>query len=374
MNVDVLVVGAGFAGSVMAERLARVFGKKVLLVEQRNHVGGNAFDAFDAHGVLIQKYGPHIFHTGSQAVWDYVNQWSPWNGYQHHVKGYIDGRIVPIPFNLDSLAALLPASLADTLERKLIARFGFACKVPILKLRQDDDPDLKFLGEFVYDRVFRHYTAKQWDTRLEDLTDEASGRVPVFVSRDDRYFQDPFQGLPSFGYHVLFEHMLDHPGIRILLNTDYKDVIDEIAFRKLVFTGPIDRFFDYRFGHLPFRSIRFQWEHLDCDYFQSNSVVNYPNDDAFTRITEYKRLTGQRCPGTTISREFPCWAEPEKDIPYYPMPDSVNLETYGRYQALAAKLADAIFIGRLAQYRYFDMDDIVAEALARADELGRSTW
>ncbi len=375
---DTIIVGAGFAGSVLAERLANLQNKRVLVIDKRHHIGGNCFDRFDDHGILIHQYGPHLFHTDNKAVFDYLGQFTQWRHYQHEVLAFIDGQKVPVPFNLNSLHALLPNSLAASLELKLISRFGYGVKVPILELRQIDDNELKFLADFIYEKIFVNYTAKQWGKKPEDISTEVTARVPVHISRDNRYFQDKYQLIPAHGYTRIFENMLNHANISLLLNTDYKDVFsidfDSGAMRfmnqefngHLIFTGLIDELFDCRFGKIPYRSLNFEFEHLTCDQFQEKTTINYPNDYDFTRITEFKHISGQAVFGTSIVKEFPQdfdRNDPKKNIPYYPVFTSDNKKILDRYQAFAERFEKITLVGRLAENRYYDMDDIVARAL-----------
>jgi UDP-galactopyranose mutase len=375
---DHIVVGAGLSGAVMAERIARVMGRKVLVIEKRPHIAGNIYDQFNEQGVLIHKYGPHIFHTRLKHVWDYLSQFTAWRLYHHRVLGHIDGRLVPIPFNLNTLHHLLPGELASRLEGKLIRTFGYPAKVPILKLRETDDDELNWLANFVYEKVFLHYTTKQWGMKPEDLDPSVTGRVPISVSRDDRYFQDAYQGTPSDGYTAMIGRMLDHPNIKLLLNTDYQEVLKtdwesgnmtllgQPFEGKLIFTGKIDELFGYEFGELPYRSLRFEFETLRQEQYQPVGTVNYPNEYDFTRITEFKHLTGQRHPYTVIVREYPQAYEkdvPGKDIPYYPIPRPDNQDRYKQYLRKAKRFDRLILLGRLAEYTYYDMDACVAKAL-----------
>ncbi|MEB3750976.1 UDP-galactopyranose mutase [Geobacillus icigianus] len=377
---DYVIIGTGFAGSVLAERIATQLNKKVLMIEKRNHIGGNAYDSYDSQGILIHNYGPHIFHTKVKKVWDYLSNFTEWHLYHHKVLGVIDGKKVPIPFNLNSIHQVFPKSLAERLEKKLIENFGYNKKVPILKLREVEDPDLKFLADYIYEKVFLGYTTKQWGVTPEELDPSVTGRVPVYISRDDRYFQDPYQGMPKEGYTKLFERMLDHENIKILLNTDYKEVL-EFNFEtgeaslfgkkfngEIVYTGPIDYFFDYKFGPLPYRSLNFVFEQFNQEQVQEVGTVNYPNDYNFTRITEFKHLTNQISDKTTTVKEFSQEYIPGKNIPYYPIKNEQNLELYRLYKEEARKYENLIFIGRLAEYQYYDMDMVVAKAIRVFEE------
>lgn len=372
---DYVIIGTGFAGSVLAERIATQLNKKVLMIEKRNHIGGNAYDSYDSQGILIHNYGPHIFHTKLKKVWDYLSNFTDWHLYHHKVLGVIDGQKVPIPFNLNSINQVFPKNLAERLEKKLVENFGYNKKVPILKLREVEDTDLKFLADYVYEKVFLGYTTKQWGVTPEELDPSVTGRVPVYISRDDRYFQDPYQGMPKEGYTKLFERMLDHENIKILLNTDYKEVL-QFNFEtgeaslfgqkfggKIIYTGPIDYFFDYKFGQLPYRSLNFVFEQFNQEQVQEVGTVNYPNDYNFTRITEFKHLTNQSSDKTTTVKEFSQEYIPGENIPYYPIKNENNLELYRLYKKEARKYENLIFIGRLAEYQYYDMDMVVAKAL-----------
>lgn len=377
---DYVIIGTGFAGSVLAERIATQLNKKVLMIEKRNHIGGNAYDSYDSQGILIHNYGPHIFHTKVKKVWDYLSNFTDWHLYHHKVLGVIDGQKVPIPFNLNSINQVFPKNLAERLEKKLIENFGYNKKVPILKLREVEDTDLKFLADYIYEKVFLGYTTKQWGVTPEELDPSVTGRVPVYISRDDRYFQDPYQGMPKEGYTKLFERMLDHENIKILLNTDYKEVL-QFNFEtgeaslfgqkfngKIIYTGPIDYFFDYKFGQLPYRSLNFVFEQFNQEKVQEVGTVNYPNDYNFTRITEFKHLTNQSSDKTTTVKEFSQEYIPGENIPYYPIKNENNLELYRLYKEEARKYDNLIFIGRLAEYQYYDMDMVVAKALRVFEE------
>lgn len=366
MKIDWLIVGAGFTGAVLAERIASQLDKTVLIVDQRNHVGGNAYDYYDENGVLIHEYGPHIFHTNAKHVWQYLSQFTKWYHYYHQVLGVVDGKQVPIPFNINSLYALFPKDYADKLANQLVEQYGFNVKVPILKIRESaQGNDLKFLADYIYQKVFHHYTLKQWDLTPEELGAAVTARVPINISRDDRYFQDTYQGLPKRGYTVLFKNMLRHKNIRLLLNTHYQDVANDIQCKRMIFTGPIDVFFSHIHGELPYRSLQFNFCHRSQDLMQTVGTVNYPNEYEFTRITEFKHLTGQQVAGTTYVEEYPQPHVHGETIPYYPIPKEEYKALYRKYQAEAEKLKDkVIFAGRLADYQYYNMDQAVARALS----------
>lgn len=365
MKTDYLIVGAGYSGSVLAERIASQLGKTVLVIDQRGHIAGNAFDYFDETGVLVHKYGPHIFHTNSQKVWDYLSQFTEWRPYEHQVLAEIENKKVPVPFNLNSLHKLYSPKLAKKLEEMLIAQFGLETKIPILKLKESTQKELKSLADYIYQNVFYGYTVKQWDLTPEELDATVTGRVPVFISRDNRYFQDRFQAMPKKGYTEMFRKILQHPNIRVLLNTNYKDVIRDLNFNKLIYTGPIDTYFDYIYGELPYRSLKFDLKHKNQTNYQKVGTVNFPNKHNYTRITEYKHLTGQRIEGTTIAVEYPQPYQQGKNIPYYPIPREENRLLYNKYLSAAEKLnGSVLFAGRLADYKYYNMDQAVGRALS----------
>lgn len=374
MKVDWLIVGAGFTGCTLAERIASQLNKKVLVVDRRRHIGGNAYDHYDDHGILVHKYGPHIFHTNSQKVWNYLSQFTEWRPYYHRVMASIEGQLIPLPFNLNAIRFLFPPRMAERLEEKLVNAYGYGARVPILRLRETEDKDLRFLADYVYKHVFEGYTLKQWGMRPEELDASVTARVPVLVSRDDRYFQDTYQAMPKHGYTRLFENLLSHPNIRVLLGTDWKDIEGEVVFDFLAFTGPIDEFFDYMYGPLPYRSLRFSFEcidHLPGSHLQPVGTINYPNEHPFTRITEFKHLTGQVHGGSTLAIEYPEAYTPGRNEPYYPVPKAENQEKYILYQKEAVKLKNVIFAGRLADYRYYNMDQAVARALKMFEEVAR---
>jgi len=361
---DFLIVGAGFSGCVLAERIATELDKRVLIVERRNHIGGNAYDEYDEHGVLVHRYGPHIFHTNSKKVWGYLSRFTAWRPYYHHVLGVVDGKKVPLPFNLNTLYALFPPRYAAALEGLLLEHHGLGSKVPILKLCESPIGELRTLADYIYRNIFAGYTFKQWGLKPEELDSAVTARVPVHISRDDRYFQDTYQALPARGYSELFRRMCAHPKIKLLLNADYREVVDEVRFDRLIYTGPIDAFFDYLHGPLPYRSLRFEFTTLDREWHQEVGTVNYPNEYDFTRIAEQKHLSGQTLPKTTLVAEYPQSYVPGENEPYYPVPHEESRETYGKYRREVEQLGGrALFVGRLADYKYYNMDQVVARAL-----------
>lgn len=358
---DYLIVGAGFAGSVVAERLARQFNKRVLICDRRNHIGGNAYDHYDDTGILVHKYGPHIFHTNSANVFQYLTQFTEWRDYEHRVLAQVDGRLVPIPINLETVNKLYDLNLKeDEIESFFNAR---AEKKE--HIRTSEDVVVARVGRELYEKMFRGYTRKQWGLDPSELDSSVTARIPVRTNRDDRYFTDAFQAMPLHGYTRMFERMLDHPNIKIMLNTDYRDIRREFKFKKMIYTGPIDEYFEFRFGKLPYRSLEFKHEVHDMEQFQTAPVVNYPQEHAYTRITEFKYLTGQKHLKTAIVYEFP---RAEGD-PYYPIPRAENTALYKNYEALARSTPNVHFVGRLATYKYYNMDQVVAQALTMVAKL-----
>jgi UDP-galactopyranose mutase len=353
---DYLVVGAGFAGATLAERLARGAGKRVLVVDRRNHVGGNAYDHYDEAGVLVHRYGPHIFHTNSREVFEYLSQFTAWRPYEHRVRASVDGRLVPLPINLDTINELYGLELsAPQLEE-----FFASVAEPVERVRTSEDVVVSKVGRDLYLKFFRNYTRKQWGLDPSELDASVAARVPARLNRDDRYFTDTYQAMPQHGYTRMFERMLDHPNVKVLLQTDYREIDGALPYREMVYTGPVDEFFDLRYGKLPYRSLEFRFETHAQERFQPAPVVNFPNEHAYTRCTEFKYLTGQEHPKTTVVYEYP---RAEGD-PYYPVPRPENAELYQRYKALADAKPGVHFVGRLATYRYYNMDQVVAQALA----------
>lgn len=361
---DFLVVGGGFSGCVLAERLATELGKRVLVVERRGHIAGNAYDYYNEDGILVHKYGPHVFHTNSRKVWEYLGRFTKWRRYDHRVVATIDGKRVPVPFNLNSLHQVFSADRAEHLERLLIEGFGQNSKVPILDLRESAQGELRELSEYIYRKLFYEYTLKQWGMKPEELDPSVTARVPVLIGRDDRYFQDRYQGIPKDGYTEMFKRLTDDSRIDVVLNADYRSVINDIRFDKLVYTGPIDNFFDYVHGELPYRSLRFEMKSFRTDWFQEVAQVNYPDSAGYTRTTEFKHMTGQVSDSTSVSFEYPEAFIAGRNEPFYPVPREENRQLYERYRNDARKHARSVmFIGRLAEYRYYNMDQIVARAL-----------
>lgn len=353
---DWLIVGAGFAGSVLAERIASQLGKRVLVVERRPHVGGNAFDHYDDAGVLVHKYGPHIFHTASPRVFEYLSQFTAWRPYEHRVLAKVDGKLLPFPINVDTINALYGSRLTpEEVQALFLAR-----AIPIPRPRNFEEAVIAKIGRELYEKFFLGYTRKQWGVDPKELDAAIAARVPARCNHDDRYFTDEFQVMPLCGYTRLFENMLAHPKIHVLLGADYRDVARDVRWENLIYTGPIDAYFDHRFGPLAYRSLRFELETHDAAVFQPAPVINYPNEGAFTRVTEFKWITGQSHAKTTIVYEYP----QSEGEPYYPVPRPEMAELYRKYKALADETPGVHFVGRLATYRYYNMDQVVAQALA----------
>lgn len=352
---DYLVVGAGYAGSIIAERLARGWGKRVLIVDRRPHIAGNAYDHFNNDGIMVHKYGPHIFHTNSQEVFDYLSRFTEWRQYQHRVLACVDGQLVPIPINLDTINQLYGLNLNSMQVSDFLA--GRAEKRE--PVRTSEDVVVNAVGRELYEKFFRGYTRKQWGLDPSELDAQVTARVPTRTNRDARYFTDSYQAMPLHGFTRMFERMLDHPNIKVMLNTDYREIKDLVPYRELIYTGPVDEYFDFEYGKLPYRCLEFKHETHNQEILQPVAVINYPNDYAYTRVTEFKHLTGQVHPKTSIVYEFP---RAEGD-PYYPIPRAENAELYKKYQTLAESTEGVRFVGRLATYRYYNMDQVAAQAL-----------
>ncbi|HYT35040.1 MAG TPA: UDP-galactopyranose mutase [Ktedonobacteraceae bacterium] len=355
MVFDYLIVGAGFAGSVIAERLASQANKKVLLIDKRDHIGGNAYDHYNDDGILIHKYGPHIFHTNSREVFEYLSQFTQWRLYEHRVLASVEGKLLPIPINLDTINKLYGLNLNSV---ELEAFFASAAE-PRDSIRTSEDVVVSKVGRELYEKFFRNYTRKQWGLDPSELDATVTARVPTRTNRDDRYFTDKYQVMPLHGYTRMFEKLLSHPNITIMLNTDYREVEERFPYRESIYSGPIDEFFNFCYGKLPYRSLEFDFKTFAMPVYQPVAVVNYPNDHAYTRVTEFKYLTGQEHPKTTAVFEYP---RAEGD-PYYPVPRPENTILYQRYKALADATPGVHFVGRLATYKYYNMDQVVAQAL-----------
>lgn len=358
---DYLIVGAGFAGSVLAERLATRSNKKVLIIDKRNHIGGNAYDHYNEDGILVHKYGPHIFHTNSKEVFEYLSNFTDWRPYEHWVLASVDGQHVPIPINLDTINKLYGTNMTSF----EVDAFLESQAETVAEIRTSEDVVVSKVGRELYEKFFRNYTRKQWGLDPSELDKSVTSRVPTRTNRDRRYFTDTYQAMPLHGYTKMFEKMLDHPNIKVMLNVDYHEIVNVIPYKEMIFTGPVDEYFDYKFGKLPYRSLEFKHETLNKEQHLEAPVVNYPNEHLYTRITEFKALTGQQHPKTSIVYEFP---RAEGD-PYYPIPKPENAELYNKYKKLAEQTPNVHFVGRLATYKYYNMDQVVAQALTMYKKL-----
>ncbi len=379
---DCIIVGAGIAGATVARKLAEESNKKVLVLERRNHIGGNCYDKPDDHGILIHEYGPHIFHTGDEGVREFLSRFTKWYDFGHEVVAKVGDQLIPVPFNLNTLHMVYDKEKAERLEKKLIEEYGLDSRVPIMKLRESTDADVREIADYVYKNVFLYYTMKQWGQTPEEISPEVTGRVPVVISYDNRYFKDKYQSVPVDGFTPMFAAMLDHPNIEVRTGVDCSDVLDfedgKIYFEKaeftgdLVYTGALDELFDCKFGRLPYRSLNFQFEHLDQDSFQDHSVVNYTVSEDFTRITEFKFLTGQKdTDGTTIVREYPfAYTGAEGEIPYYAILNAENEALYEKYRLLTEDFDKFHLLGRLAEYKYYNIDAMCRKAMELAEEIG----
>ena len=381
---DYVIVGCGLAGIVLANKIANELNKKVLIIDKRDHIGGNCYDLHDENGVLIHKYGPHIFHTNYREVYDFLSNFTEWHIYQFQARTMIDGRLTNLPFNLNTMEAILEKQLFRRLSEKLISTYGYDTTIPILELKKSEDEELKWLADFIYEKVYVHYIAKQWDLKPEDLDPSVMARVPVYISRDDRYFKDRFQVMPKHGYTAMFNTMLKHKNIHIMLNANAEEFIkvDEdnhtLNFMgkkfagKVIYTGQIDTLFSHQFGELPYRSLRFDLINYKKEFFQEVAMVSYPNNYDFTRITETKHMTGQDCKTTTVVYEYPQAYDRNdktKDVPYYPIPKDDNHALYQKYKEHSEKFDNLLLVGRLAEYKYFNMDQMIMSALEKFETL-----
>lgn len=361
---DYLIVGAGYSGSILAERLASQLNRKVLLVDRRPHIAGNAYDHFNEAGILVHKYGPHIFHTNSREIFEYLSQFTEWRNYQHRVLACVDGQLFPIPINLDTINKFYGLNLNSMQVKDFLASVAEKRE----KIITSEDVVVSTVGRELYEKFFRGYTRKHWGLDPSQLDSQVTARVPTRTNRDDRYFTDMYQAMPLHGFTRMFENMLDHPNIKIMLNTDYREIKDVIPYDKMIYTGPIDEYFDYCYGKLPYRSLIFKHETHDTQVYQTAPVVNYPNDYLYNRITEFKYLTGQVHPKTSIVYEF---SRGEGD-PYYPIPRPENAALYKKYHSLAQATPDVHFVGRLATYKYYNMDQVAGQALSVFSKIAAS--
>lgn len=354
------VIGAGFSGATIANLIATELNEKVIVIDKRNHLAGNCYDYFE-NGICIHKYGSHIFHTQSEKVWNYINKFTRFNNYQHKVIAVIDGKETNIPFNLNSIYDVFPQDKAKQLEEKLLKNFKENEKIPILEFLKIDDEDLKNLAEFIYEKVFLHYTQKQWGLKPNEIDSLVTARVPVFISRDNRYFQDQYQGIPLEGYTKVIDKMLFHPNIEIRLNTEFKNIDGD--YERIFYSGSIDEFFDCKFGLLPYRSVKFKMEKHEKEFYQSNSVINYPCDYDFTRIHEYKHYLKQKSDFTIIAKEFPEDFQIGKNVRTHPILNEKSRELYGKYFEEAKRLDNIYFFGRLGNFQYYDIDQAILRAM-----------
>ncbi len=361
-SYDYLIVGAGFAGSVLAERLASDHGKSVLIVDKRSHIGGNAYDHLNEDGILVHKYGPHIFHTNSEKVYRYLSQFTAWRDYEHRVLADVDGQLLPIPINRTTVNRLYGLNLQSDAECEA---FYASRAEPVERCRTSEDVVVSKVGRELYEKFFRGYTRKQWGEDPSALDAQVTARVPTRTNEDDRYFTDTYQVMPLHGYTRMFEKMLANPRINVMLNIDYREIQRLVSYRELIFTGPVDQYFDYRFGRLPYRSLEFRHETLNKEQALPVAVVNYPNQHDYTRVTEFKHLTGQEHNLTSVVYEYP----KATGDPYYPIPKPDCTALYNRYKALADATPKVRFVGRLATYKYYNMDQVVAQALATYDTI-----
>lgn len=371
-----LIVGAGISGSVLANLIANRLNEKVLVVERREYIAGNCYDYLEkveSGDITVHKYGPHIFHTNNKEVWDYLSTFTKWHYFYLKPNVMIEGNIVSLPFTLRTLRELFSVSMAERLENKLIARYGYGVKIPILEFQKSRDKDLKFIGKFVYDNVFKNYTVKQWGLKPEEIDANVTARVPIYISNDSRYFQDKYQAIPSQGYTKLIENILRHKNITVRLNTDYKRLKEKDIkeFKAVFYSGAIDEYFDYIYGQLPYRSLRFDIKRVNKEYYQKSVVTNYPNDYDFTRITEHKYFLDEKSKETIISVEYPqaFSLEDENCERYYPINNKENDKLYNKYLKEAKKQKNVYFFGRLGDYKYYNMDLAVERVFKLFNEL-----
>ncbi|OGI04843.1 MAG: UDP-galactopyranose mutase [Candidatus Melainabacteria bacterium GWF2_37_15] len=367
MNISKnIIVGAGLTGTTLAYKIATELDEKVLVIDKRPHIAGNCYDEFDSEGLYLKKYGPHIFHTNDKKVWDFLSQFTNWHPFFLKTEAFIDGNLVNIPFNFDSIEKCFPKTLATRLEEKLLEKYEYNSRISISQLLEQDDKDLKFLANYIYENVFKNYTEKQWGIKAEKVDKSVLTRVPILISRDKRYFQDRYQAIPQYGYTAMIEKMLDHPNIELILNTKFDKKTHKAE--RLIFTGCIDEFFDYKYGKLPYRSLAFKFQKFDKEFCKDTSIVNYPNEYDFTRITEFKHFLDLKSEKTIIATEYPQHYEPGKNEPYYPIANKENHDLLAKYQTEAKNIDGLIIAGRLGEYKYYNIDAAVARALELFDK------
>lgn len=359
-----LVVGAGFSGAVIANLIATRLNEHVLVIDRRSHIAGNSYDYKDSNGITVHKYGSHIFHTSDKNVWEFVNQFAKFNNYEHKVKVFIDGKYTTIPFNLNSLYDVFEFERAKKLEEKLCSGYKYGEKIPILEFKNLQDEDLKQLAEYIYKKIFLYYTSKQWGVKPEEIENSVTARVPVFISKDERYFQDEFQGIPIGGYSKLIEKILSHKNITLKLNTDFSFYgNDSENISNIFYSGSIDEFFNYKYGVLPYRSVNFELETVEKEYYQDNAVINYPCSEDYTRIHEYKYYLNDKSPNTVIAKEYSTNFELGKNERFYPIPNEQNKRLYDKYIEESKQYKNLYFIGRLGKYKYFNMDETISDTI-----------
>lgn len=362
MEVKNLIVGCGLSGIVLANKIANELDEDVLIIDKKNHIGGTCYDYKNEFGITIHKYGPHIFRTDNKEIWDYLSKYTEWKPYIHKVHGLIDGIELPIPFNLNSLYLVFSPNKAQELEKKLLSLYSYGSKTTILELKNSNDSDLKFLSDFIYEKVYLNYTIKQWNLKPEEMDSSVTGSVPINISRDDRYFKCKYQGMPLNGYTEMFYKMLDNKKIKILLQTDYKDVDQQIKYKRLFYTGSIDEFFDLSFGELTYRSINFKFKTYQKENIQKVSVLNYPNNYDFTRSTEYKKFLDETSLFSTIGYEYPLYYKGGENERIYPIINEANSFIYSKYLIESEKYKNVYFLGRLGSYKYLDMERTIKQA------------
>lgn len=367
-----LVVGAGLSGAILANLIANIFNEKVLVIDRRSNIAGNVFDYKDKNtNITVHKYGPHIFHTNNKNVWDFLSKYTKWNYYFFKPQAVIEGKSVTIPFNLTTLYEVFSSSMAQQIETKLISKYGYGSSVPILTLKNESDKDLKFIADYIYQNMFENYTCKQWGLKPDEIDPSITSRVPIVISRDNRYFHDKYQGIPINGYSKMIENILKHPNIKLELNTDYKDICSK-KYDRIFYSGSIDEFFDYKYGQLPYRSLDFDIQTINKEYYQNTSMVNYPNNYDFTRITEHKYFLDEKSDKTVISVEYPQPFILGKNERYYPIKNSETDDLYSKYKEEASKIQGLYFIGRLGEYKYYNMDQAVERIFEIFEKIGET--